>query len=155
MQTVSKELAFFQSQSGEAKRIASLYRHNVDREPGENPELFGRLMQKMPEELIGDGYAELAAYTSLTLAAFAGNIGTTDIAKAIFRTKDNESLIRRFRNAEAAKDMSELRCKLRRVLKIMASRGQTVDYSVLAAELYRWQFSKAGQIRKWERKLVK
>lgn len=155
MQTVSKELAFINSQSGDGKRIASLYKHNVDKELGENPELFGRLIYNLPDELCGYGCAEKAAYTALTLAAFAGNNGEPSIAEAISRVEHNENLIKRFRTAETAKDIGELRHKLRGVLKILASKGQTVNYTMLAAELYKWQFSNASQIRRWEMNLVK
>lgn len=155
MQTVSKELSIINSQSGEGKRLASLYRHNVDKVQGENPELFGRIIQNLPEDLRGNGFAEQTVYTALTLAAFAGNNGEATLGEAISRIEHNENLIKRFRSAETAKDISELRYKLRRVLKIISSKGQTVNYTILAAELYNWQYSKAAQIRKWERELIK
>ena len=150
---VSKELFFMTVPSSEASRVSSLYRHNVSRRIGENPELYGRLLQKLPVELHRNE-AEQAAYTALTLAAFAGNHGSENMAKVIGNIPHNESLVKRFRRAETADDIDELRYLLRSVLKLVASQGRSVNYANLASDLYAWQYSKAKQIRRWERDIV-
>lgn len=150
---VTTELYTMGISVAEARKTSSLYRHNVNRKLGENPELYGHLLQKLPPELHHDK-AEQAAYVALTLSSFVGNNGAENLASAIAKIPNNTNIIKRFRMAEMSKDIDELRIRLRGVLKLVASNGQKVNYANLAVDLYHWQYSKAEQIRQWERTLI-
>ena len=157
-QAVSKEVAFITNAHGTGANLAARYRHNVGKNPGDDPFLFGRLLEILPEELRGKGrntdYAEEAAYSALTLFAYSKSNGTGSIADAISRVDGNAGLIQRFRLAEMAETIDEMRYRLRGVITLISSKGETFSYADLATDLYQWQFDHAAQIRRWERSLL-
>ena len=153
-EVVKKEIDFLNLDNAESKQLASLYRHNVNKQLGEKPELYGRILQILPEEFRGDICAEYAVFIALTLASFAKNNGPNNIATAISKINQNENIIRRFRLAEISKNIDEMRIHLRRVVKIMSSEKTTLNYANLADDLYKWQKDKPKQIRMWERSLI-
>lgn len=157
--SVNKELISLLNMHGEATALIARYRHNVSKKPGQDPFLFGHVLQILPEELHGHGpgigYAEEAFYTALTLFAFAKNHGDGNIADAISRIAQNDGVLQRFRLAETSDNMDELRSRMRGIVSLIASKGESFNYVEFAVELYNWQFDSASQIRSWERRLSK
>ncbi|MBR0417082.1 MAG: type I-E CRISPR-associated protein Cse2/CasB [Firmicutes bacterium] len=156
-QAVNKELMFLSNTHGESASLVARYRHNLNKKVGEDPFIFGHILEILPEELYGNGdkagRAEEAAYAALTLYAFAKNDGNGSIADAISRIEQNGGIIQRFHLAETADDIDELKYRMRGIVSLIASKGESFSYSELAAELYGWQYDPASQIRRWERKI--
>ena len=60
------------SEMGSGKGILAQLRRGAGKKPGELPELWGMIFEKVPDELLGKNevsYAEWAIYTALTLYA--------------------------------------------------------------------------------------
>ena len=157
--TVNKELISMLNMRGESAVLMARYRHNVNIKPGQDPFLFGHILEILPEELHGNGssigYAEEAVYTALTLFAFAKNHGDGNIADAISRVEQNAGIIQRFRIAETSDNMDDLRYRMRGIVSLIASKGESFNYVEFAVELYNWQFDSIPQIRSWERRIIK
>jgi len=155
-------------QSGETKALLANLRRGVGRIPGDLPELWGLLLQGLPEELQSkDGVPtreEWAIYTALTLygihqqghdpAAEAMNAEGCLLGSAIRRLapgNDDDALdrVRHRLNALAtSSDMQEAAYHLRGVVQLLRASGIPLDYPALAADLYRWQFADgAPQVR--------
>ena len=148
---------------GQKADLAEL-RRGLGKAPGEDPRLWGMFLSELPPELYsGNGEpsrGEWAVYTSLTLFALhqqGRNPGTEPVNRQGVRLgqavaalveydesgkrDDNswERIRRRLVIAASARDIQELAYHLRSLVRLLRDEGQTLDYPVLAKELYLWQ----------------
>lgn len=147
-------------QSGDNVLRAALaeLRRGVGKKPGDVPQLWGYFLQDMPEEFFGDkepSKAEWAVYTSLTLFALhqqgkdpksdtmnkEGYSFGTAVNKLVHNEDERERLARRFYAAATASSMEELSHHMRGIIQLLRGEGVPLDYPMLAADLYRYQFS--------------
>ena len=148
-----KLISFLQTDTPEARSIKAALRHAVAEMPGENPKLWGWLISRLPSELQGHGsnisYAEWAIFLAVSLFS----IGPKNNPKCKFAQTVATAGIdrRRLANAETANDMAEMQTSLRGLTKLIASKEGSFDYTILAEDLYEWQFDKTKIARKWER----
>lgn len=136
------------------KRMKVLLRHSASLELGEDPELFGWLTENIPEEIQNSGsgvsYAEQAIYAALTLYQVGPqhkgdhtSIGAATRIAGIDRG--------RLLTVETAEAFTETRRYLWALLRLIKSKGQSIDYRTLACDLCELQFDKIRTSRKWER----
>ena len=144
-------------ESPEAKRLRAQFRHAAAMIPGENPMLWGWLLENLDPELQGkDGdisYAEYAIYITLSMFAIGprNEDGRTIAeATAIAEIKRN-----RLVSAETATDMIEMQTALRGLIKLIDSKGYAFNYGKLAEDLLYWQINKTNIARKWEREYAR
>ena len=109
-------------QSGDNVLRAALaeLRRGVGKKPGDIPQLWGYFLQDMPEELFGTNEpskAEWAIYTA------------------------RERVARRFYAVATASSMEELSHHMRGIIQLLRGEGIPIDYPMLAADLYRYQFN--------------
>lgn len=147
-------------QSGDNVLRAALaeLRRGVGKKPGDVPQLWGYFLQDMPEEFFGDkepSKAEWAVYTSLTLFALhqqgkdpksdtmnkEGYSFGTAVNKLVHNEDERERVARRFYAAATASNMEELSHHMRGIIQLLRGEGVPLDYPMLAADLYRYQFS--------------
>lgn len=147
-------------QSGDNVLRAALaeLRRGVGKKPGDVPQLWGYFLQDMPEEFFGDkepSKAEWAVYTSLTLFALhqqgkdpksdtmnkEGYSFGTAVNKLVHNEDERERVARRFYAAATASSMEELSHHMRGIIQLLRGEGVPLDYPMLAADLYRYQFS--------------
>lgn len=147
-------------QSGDNILRAALaeLRRGVGKRPGDVPQLWGYFLQDMPEEFFGDkepSKAEWAVYTSLTLFALhqqgkdpkldtmnkEGYSFGTAVNKLVHNEDERERVARRFYAAATASSMEELSHHMRGIIQLLRGEGIPLDYPMLAADLYRYQFS--------------
>ena len=157
---VSGRIASIEKSENERYRTAILaqLRRGVGRGPGEIPQLWGILLQALPEEMMGRGkepsYEEWAIYTALTLYAFhqqgmdptqeSMNVEGRGIGSAAAKLIDEEEdLIRlqnRFNRFALAEDRPQIETQLRGLVSMLRSHKIGLDYPLLASQLYRYQF---------------
>lgn len=147
-------------QSGDNVLRAALaeLRRGVGKKPGDVPQLWGYFLQDMPEEFFGDkepSKAEWAVYTSLTLFALhqqgkdpksdtmnrEGYSFGTAVNKLVHNEDERERVARRFYAAATASSMDELSHHMRGIIQLLRGEGIPLDYPMLAADLYRYQFN--------------
>lgn len=161
------------SNEGEGKAQLAALRRGIGQTPGEFPEIFGILLQDMPEEFMSEGEKvskeEWACYIALTLFALhqQGNDGKTasmntdkkvsvGLAMNDYVMSSNDSNARsrmavKLQTLASSKDMNEFSYHLRAVIKLLKTKGIQLNYSMLAADLYEFQFqeNKANIFLKW------
>jgi CRISPR system Cascade subunit CasB len=139
-----------------SKPLAEL-RRGIGKSPGELPQLWGYLLESMPEEFYGNkepSYAEWAVYTSLTLFALhqQGKDVNTELMQKegqsigaalsclVHSQDDLERISRRFKTIATSSSVDELAYHLRGAVQLLKSEGIGLDYSKLAGDIYRFQF---------------
>ena len=144
-------------ESSEAKNIRAQFRHAVSTVPGENPMLWGWLLEHLEPELQGKeeniSYAEYAIYITLSMFAIGprnDNEHTIAEAAAIAEIKRNK-----LTSVETATDIKEMQTALRGLIKLIDSKGYAFSYGKLAEDIYYWQFNKTNIARKWEREYAR
>lgn len=132
--------------------------------PGELPMLWGSFLAGLPEELrsiSGDpSYAEWAVYTALTLYAMhqqgkaeSVQVAQVSLGSAAMRMAGGsddgrERVWRRLNLVAQAADMQEMSYRLRQLVSLMKAEKIGLDYALLAADLYEYQFaSSANRVR--------
>ena len=121
--------------------------------PGENPELWGWLINRVPEDLQGKGaevsYGEYALYIALSMYV----IGPRENKKLKLAGATAVAKLKRQKLAmiETATDINEFQTKLRRLVKLIGSDDIGFDYRELVKDIYLWQTNKVAIARKWER----
>ena len=147
-------------QSGDNVLRAALaeLRRGVGKKPGDIPQLWGYFLQDMPEELFGTNEpskAEWAIYTTLTLFALhqQGKDPKTDcmykegysfgtaVNRLVHDEDERERVARRFYAVATASSMEELSHHMRGIIQLLRGEGIPIDYPMLAADLYRYQFN--------------
>ena len=148
----------------ENRRRAELarLRRGVGRQPGDLPELWGALLQDMPEEFqgkSGPSREEWAVYLALTLYAVHQqsqpepmNSTTYSLGKAVRQWAERSapgqdwtesSILRRFNALATADTLPEIAQHLRGIVQLLRSaKGGAIplDYPQLAVDLYDLQF---------------
>lgn len=141
--------------SGGKAMLANL-RRGIGKKPGEIPELWGIILNELPEELYHNSgepsVGEWAVYLSLTMFALhqqgsaepvhcAGDsLGC--VAAKLDEDHDDEGkerVLRRFGPLVTAKDMPELANHLRGMVQLFKAKGIPLDYVKLAEDLYYFQ----------------
>jgi len=143
------------------KACLAKLRKGVGKIPGELPELWGILLDKLPEELEGasgePSKAEWAIYLSLTLYALhqqgcalpAQNMnkyGST-LGGAVRRLVEEDvdapaetSATKRLNRLATSMNMQEASNHLRGIVQMLRAKGIELDYVQLADDLYQFQF---------------
>lgn len=133
-------------------------RRGVGKKPGDIPQLWGYFLQDMPEEFFGNkepSKAEWAIYTALTLFALhqQGKDPKTDcmykegysfgtaVNRLVHDEDERERVARRFYAVATASSMEELSNHMRGIIQFLRGEGIPIDYPMLAADLYRYQFN--------------
>lgn len=138
------------SDTGEGRRILANLRRGVGKKPGELPELWGMIFDKIPEELIGDRYtsdAEWAIYTALTLYALHRQGSDKDMhqadisvgraaARLVKHEDDEKRILNRLNLVATATDPEDLAYHLRGIVQLLKSEDIPLDHAKLSRELY-------------------
>lgn len=147
------------------KAMLTNLRRGVGRIPGDVPELWGMLLQDLPEEVQSkDGTptpGEWAIYLALTLYAIhqqgqSMNTNQPDVSlgNAVRRLAEpgqepeKSPSFRRFKTLLTASDIRETAHHLRGMIQLLRDKAVPLDYPRLAKDLYFLQFtSTAPQVR--------
>ncbi len=143
----------------ETRAALANLRRGVGRRPGEMPQLYGELLQDMPEEMYAAGdkpsYAEWAVYLALTLYALhqqgkdlkADNMNREGVSlggaasRLASDQEDRERIWKRFYIVASSEDMQEMSYHLRSLVKLLRDSDIPMDYPRLAKDLYLYQLS--------------
>lgn len=151
------EWLFVQNDSLVKAALANL-RRGIGRAPGDMPELWGIVLQDMPEEMMSRGgepsKAEWASYTALTLFAlhqqgkdlqsermYKEGASLGDSVRRLAGNEDErQAVTRRFNAMATASDMVEAAHHMRGLVQLMRSKSIPLDYPALAADLFNYQY---------------
>lgn len=139
------------------KALLANLRRGIGKTPGELPELWGILLEQMPESFSEGSErkrsnAEKAIYHALTLYALSrqGNSETTNAsgvslgkaAAQLAGADENrrEAVLRRLKQILACKSVDELAVKLRSFIQLLKGEGITLDFARLAQDMYRYAY---------------
>lgn len=161
-----RQLARLDKQRNDSQGRAAMahLRRGVGHVPGEQPVLWGSFLAGLPEELCSvngePSYAEWAIYTALTLYALhqqgkADNVQAEDVSlgKAALRLaggseEERQRIWRRLNLVAQADDMPEMSYRLRQLVTLLKAGGVGLDYAMLAADLFEYQFdASANRVR--------
>lgn len=165
-QYTQRQLARLDKQRNDSQGRAAMahLRRGVGHVPGELPALWGSFLAGLPEELRSTSgepsRAEWAIYTALTLYALhqqgkADSVQAEDVSlgKAALRLAggsedDRQRIWRRLNLVAQADDMPELSYRLRQLVTLLKAGGVGLDYALLAADLFEYQFeASANRVR--------
>lgn len=165
-QYTQRQLARLDKQRNDSQGRAAMahLRRGVGHVPGELPTLWGSFLAGLPEELRSisgePSRAEWAIYTALTLYALhqqgkADSVQAEDVSlgKAALRLAggsedDRQRIWRRLNLVAQADDMPELSYRLRQLVTLLKAGGVGLDYALLAADLFEYQFeASANRVR--------
>lgn len=170
-----RKLAYVRAaaQTGEGKGILATLRKGTGHEPGDMPELFGILLDDMPEEFMSETIQptkeEWACFTALTLYAMhqqgndvktapmdtedAVSIGKAmaDFALSLKDSNAKKRMAVKLQALASSKDMGEFSYHLRNVIKLLKTKGIRLNYAELAGDIYYYQIPeyKSGVFLKW------
>lgn len=140
-------------------------RRGIGKHPGGQPLIWGILLQNMPEEMEGtDGnpsYAEWAIYVALTMYALhqqgndihTNNMNCEDnsqtlgkaIAQLVHEKEDEKKSIYRLNTLITSSDFEEVSYHLRGIVQLLRKECISLNYSILAGDLYEFQFPEGPQ----------
>lgn len=140
------------SDTGAGKGLMANLRHGIGKKPGELPELWGMIFDRIPDELTGRkeaSDAEWAVYTALTLYALHQqgsdvNMNQKDIsvgraaANLVKNEDDTERVLNRLNLVATAVSPEDLAYHLRGLVQLLKSEDIPLDYARLAKELYQF-----------------
>lgn len=142
-------------ESSESKHINALFRHASANSPGDDPLLWGWIINHTPEKLQGRcgdiSPGEYALYLTLAMKAIGPK---EDVSKTIAQAVSDAQIKRqKIASVETASDIDRLQIELRSLVKLLGSKGIGFNYGKLMADIYNWQFDnkKIWVARKWER----
>ena len=149
-------------QDGRSKAELANLRKGIGRIPGDIPELWGLVLQDLPEELLSKSgeptKAEWAVYTAITLFALhqqskdipmhkeKESLGIA-IGELVSSEDDRERVGRRFNTFASSMDMEEAAYHLRGLIQLLKSKSIPLDYATLACDLYDYQWSEESRAR--------
>lgn len=147
---------------GAGKAALANLRRGIGHEPGELPQLFGTILMDMPESFMSDnGKAskeEWSCYIALTLYAMHqqgfdaknSSMHTQEeisIGRALARLASasddanaEDRMLQKLHAFATSVDMKEASYHLRNMIQLLCSKGIPVNYAMLAADLYEFQF---------------
>lgn len=139
---------------GAGKAYLAELRRGVGKAPGDLPELWGILFDRIPEELTGKAdasYAEWAIYTALTLYALHSQGNEQEMqqkeislgaaaARLVKQEEDTERILNRMHLVATAVTPADLAYHLRGIIQLLRSEGVPLDYAQLAKELYQFHY---------------
>lgn len=147
----------------DSKRRAALaaLRRGVGREPGEVPEAWGVVLDKMPYTLYNasgrSSTVEVAIYGALTLYAMHQEgkdpllqsmhhegISLDNAVSRLGSGDERERIWKRFLRVTSAADVNEAVYYLRNIIQLLRSAGIGFDYGDLARDLYFMQYENAA-----------
>lgn len=157
--TASK-IAYIESirtQSAGRAMLANM-RRGVGKAPGELPELWGLIFDRMPEELLGDqahSEAEWAVYSALTLYALhqqgsdesvqAADVSIGSAAVCLVKSADDtDRILKRLNLVATAVSQADLAYHLRGLIQLLKGEAAKLDYARLAKELYLFRYPEAA-----------
>lgn len=138
------------SDTGAGRGLMADLRHGIGKKPGELPELWGMIFDRIPYELTGRkeaSYAEWAVYTALTLYALHQqgsdvNMNQKDISVGraashlVKNEEDTERILNRLNLVVTAVSPEDLAYHLRGLVQLLKSEDIPLDYARLAKEFY-------------------
>lgn len=145
------------TESGPQKALLAQLRRGVGRMPGELPQLWGILLDNLPEEMTRKNgepsKEEWAIYTALTLFALhqqghdlphkpmhcqGAKFGAA-MARLVESPDDEERILRRFNMIATSGSIEELTNHLRGAVQLLRSKDIPLDYAQLAEDLLLYQ----------------
>lgn len=168
-----------EANSGEGKARLAQLRKGLGKIPGDEPNLFGILLQEMPESFLSNTgeptKEEWACYIALTLYAKHqqgknindNNMNTfehvslgTAMRLLALKQGDNNAMKRiqkKYKSLGEALDIKALAYYLRGIISLLSNKTIKLNYALLAADLYEIQFeeSKSKVILRWGQDLYK
>ena len=140
-----------------SKNMLSLLRRSIA-SGEEDPEVLGWLFTEIPEGISGKNgqmsYAEKAIYLALCIYANTrkGNGADRTIIQAMKAIgMDRTNLVQ----VELSESLEDMRMPLYMLTQHIVSKGGVFSYTLLAKDLYLFQFDKMQVIRKWEREFTR
>ncbi len=137
----------------QSKQMRAQLRHASTMEPGENPAIWGWIINQTPEEKQGQkgnvSYWEYALYIGLAMNA----IGPKEDQETTIAEATAKAGIKRQKLAavEGASDIKEFQIKLRSLVKLIGSKGIGFNYGEMTKDIVIWQADRIKIVRKWER----
>ena len=161
-----RQLNLLEKQRNDSQGRAALahLRRGIGHAPGELPVLWGSFLAGLSEGLCSPSgepsQAEWAVYISLTLYALHQQ-GMSDsvqaegisLGKAALRLaggseEEHQRIWRRLNLVALADDMQEMSYRLRQLVTLLKAGGIGLDYALLAADLFEYQFAtSANRVR--------
>lgn len=162
---VGKKIRMLQAEEerGAGKAMMADLRRGIVHEPGELPQLFGMVLLDMPQEFMSEsGIAtreEWSCYMALTLYAMhqqgfdwkdrpmhvkeGGSIGRAlaKMAKTSDDANADKRALQRLQAFATSIDMKEAFYHLKSLIQLLRSKGISIDYEALAADLYDFQYA--------------
>lgn len=143
--------------SGNKATLARM-RRGVGKTPGEVPELWGIILDEIPQELLSNNgkptKAIWAIYISLTMFALhqqsnneSVHQNNISLGNAMFKLlneptdKERERVMRRFKPLIKANDIYAFSKNLQYLIRLIQSKNIKLDYVMLAKDIYDFQFS--------------
>lgn len=165
-QYARRQLAKLDKQRNDRQGRAAMaqLRRGIGHVPGELPMLWGAFLAGLPEKLRSPSgepsRAEWAIYTALTLYALhqqskTDSVQAEDVSlgKAALRLAgsseaEHQRIWRRLNLVAQADDMQEMSYRLRQMVTLLKAGGVGLDYALLAADLFEYQFeAMANRVR--------
>lgn len=161
-QYTQRQISRLDKQRGDSQGRAAMahLRRGIGSKPGEQPMLWGSFLAGMPEELYSPSgepsRAEWAVYTALTLYALhqqgrgdsvqaeGVSLGSAALRLAGNSEEERERVWRRLNLVAQADDMQEMSYRLRQMVTLLKAGGVGLDYALLAADLFDYQFDSAA-----------
>ena len=154
-----------QADTGPGKSALAALRKGVGKKPGEIPQIFGTVMEGMPEVFLSkDGNPtkeEWACYIVLTM--FAWHQQGYNLEKELMHTEQtvslgyaarllkeksadsnsNERTLKKLQVIMLSDDIQSLAVHLRSFISLLASEKIKLNYALLASDIYDWQFNES------------
>ena len=168
-----------ESKAGDGRVILAQLRSCIGKKPGENPKIFGLLLQNMPETFYSKTgivtKEEWACFLALTLYALHQqgvdcenesmntneNVSIGTAMKKFAKRQDDlnakDRMQEKYKVLATAIDIVALSNYLRSIIKLLKRENIKLNYALLASDLYEIQFdeSKSKVILRWGQDLYR
>lgn len=153
-----------EGQTMTGKANLALLRRGLGKQPFENPDLWGLVLDKLPKDLLPEDYqkrrgclspAEEAIYAALTLYALAQQGKDTktqnmhaegnSVGKAVGLAAGSDPeqqarMLSKLKKVLSVRDHTAMERSLRSLIQILKEKEIRLDYAMLAADLYSYHF---------------